>query len=128
MRSMHLSSFLSPITYGGPNSEHPKILWNVEPLLSNGREINKYTIAVTKKNGSANKHVSKATIMGSGAFYTVHVKRSLESVSYSRVAVTEAENSSNPRGSGTFAAGSRYQKTGEDTAGGEGLSVCSSEL
>jgi hypothetical protein len=33
-----------------------------------------------------------------------------------------------PRGRTTFAVGSRYQKTGEDTAGWEDLSVCSSEL
>jgi hypothetical protein len=33
-----------------------------------------------------------------------------------------------PRGRGTSPVGSRYQKTGEDTADWEGLSVCCSEL
>jgi hypothetical protein len=51
-----------------------------------------------------------------------------ESVSYSRIVVAEAATVRELKGRGTSAVGSRYQKTGEDTAGREDLSVCSSEL
>jgi hypothetical protein len=45
-----------------------------------------------------------------------------------RVVIADAGNSSEPRGRCMSAAGSLYQKTGEDTAGCGDLNVCPSEL
>jgi hypothetical protein len=52
----------------------------------------------------------------------------LDSVSQLRVAVAEAGTVWEPEGRGMPAIGSHYQKSGEDTAGWEDLSLCFSEL
>jgi hypothetical protein len=89
-------------------------------LLGNDHDISKYTTAVTKQTSMfplQQLDTMKVTVFSSGPCRNVVRRTNLEFVSQLRAALAEVRDSSGTQRKGTPAVGSRYQETGEDTAG-----------